>query len=171
VNVGSALLAACACALASPWFARAPVSATLPSAASVRWPTQFEGRPLRPVPLTARERVFLEGFPGAVARFTDGERDIVMRWVTQPTRRLHPASDCYRGVGYSVATPRIVADASGVQWRCFVATRAGERRDVCESLRDREAGRWTDVSAWYWAAALEHSQGPWLVTTVAARLE
>jgi hypothetical protein len=115
-----------------------------------------------------RERAFLAGFPGAVAHFTDGERDIVMRWVTQPTRRLHPAEDCYRGLGFETAQSRVVSDVDRTQWRCFTASRGGdESREVCEQLQDREGKRWTDVSAWYWSAALRRSQGPWLVTTVA----
>jgi len=120
---------------------------------------------LSALPLSARESAFLAGFPGAVARFTDGERDIVMRWVTQPTRRLHPAEDCYRGLGYTVDTSRIVADADRARWRCFKASRKQDAREVCEQLQDQEGGRWTDVSAWYWAALLQQSNGPWLVTT------
>jgi hypothetical protein len=120
---------------------------------------------LSALPLSARESAFLAGFPGAVARFTDGERDIVMRWVTQPTRRLHPAEDCYRGLGYTVDTSRIVTDADRARWRCFKASRKQDAREVCEQLQDQEAGRWTDVSAWYWAALLQQSNGPWLVTT------
>ena len=122
---------------------------------------------LTELPLSARETAFLEGFPGAVARFTDGERDIVMRWVTQPTRRLHPAEDCYRGLGYNVSPPRIVADSDGARWRCFAATRKEAAHEVCEQMQDLEGQRWTDVSAWYWAAVLEKSRGPWLVTTAA----
>jgi hypothetical protein len=88
-----------------------------------------------------------------------------MRWVTQPTRRLHPAEDCYRGLGYSIGASRIVTDNSGTRWRCFAARRKQDGREVCEQLQDMEGRRWTDVSAWYWAAVLERSPGPWLVTT------
>src|SRR4029077_21235103 len=61
------------------------------------WPHEFRGHPLVRVPLNLDEQRFLEDFPGVVARFTDGEHDILMRWVDRPTRRLHPAEDCYRG--------------------------------------------------------------------------
>ena len=43
------------------------------------WPSQFEGRPLFPLELTEQERGFQSGFPGHVARFTDGSHEIVMR--------------------------------------------------------------------------------------------
>jgi hypothetical protein len=118
------------------------------------------------VPLADSERRFLAGFPGDVARFTDGERDLILRWVTQPTRRLHPADDCYRAWGYDVSPPTIRADRDGVRWRCFAARKNGRGRRVCEQVRDAEGAHWTDVSSWYWAATLDRTTGPWLVTTV-----
>lgn len=131
------------------------------------WPTHFQGQALSPVALSNAERTTLGGFPGAVARFSDGERDIVMRWVTQATRQLHPAADCYQGLGYDVQAARVLLDGDGTQWRCFTATRKGGVREVCEQLKDRDGQRWTDVSSWYWAAVLGRTEGPWLVTTVA----
>jgi hypothetical protein len=131
------------------------------------WPHEFQGRPLTPVAMSTDERRFLAGFPGDVARFTDGERDIVLRWVTRPTRQLHPAEDCYRAMGYQVSATRLHADRDGSRWRCFEVKRAGVTRSVCEQLRDREGTHWTDVSSWYWSATLEQTEGPWLVTTIA----
>jgi len=130
------------------------------------WPREFQGRPLTPVPLAESERRFLAGFPGGVARFTDGERDVLLRWVTQPTRRLHPADDCYRAWGFTVGPPVIRADRDGVRWRCFTARKDGAQREVCEQVRDAEGTHWTDMSSWYWAATLDRTAGPWLVTTL-----
>jgi hypothetical protein len=145
----------------------APLAADVPP-----WPHEFDGRPLAAVPLTDEERRLIGRFPGAVARFSDGERDLLMRWVTQPTRQLHPAEDCYRGWGFEVSQSRVRADRDGGHWRCFTASRQGqsgevETREVCEQLRDLEGGFFTDVSSWYWASTLGRSRGPWLVTTVA----
>ena len=139
------------------------VSAPLPD-----WPHEFEGRPLTAVALTPEQRKFLGDFPGAAARFSDGERDILMRWVTQPTRRLHPAEDCYRGWGFEVAPSQIRADRDGRRWRCFAVTREGVTRQVCEQIRDQEGTNYTDVSSWYWDATLQRTQAPWLVVTVAS---
>jgi len=130
------------------------------------WPREFQGRALTRVALAESERRFLAGFPGDVARFTDGERDFILRWVTQPTRRLHPADDCYRAWGYAVSPPTIRADRDGVRWRCFTADKDGRQRRVCEQVRDAEGAHWSDVSSWYWAATFDRTPGPWLVTTV-----
>lgn len=158
------VLASIAPLFASQRDGAASASGTLPA-----WPHEFEGRPLTPVTLTADESRFLGDFPGAVARFSDGEHDILMRWVTQPTRRLHPAEDCYRGWGFEIAPSRIRADRDGGRWRCFAATRGGTTRQVCEQIRDAEGAHFTDVSSWYWDATLRRTQAPWLVITVAAR--
>jgi hypothetical protein len=131
------------------------------------WPHEFEGRPLTRVPLSREESRFLGDFPGAVARFTDGQRDILMRRVTRPTRKLHPAEDCYRGWGFEVGAARIHPDRDGGLWRCFTAHRAGAAREVCEQIRDDEGRSFIDVSSWYWSASLERSPAPWLVVTVA----
>jgi len=130
------------------------------------WPHEFRGRPLVRVPLNQDEQRFLGDFPGAVARFSDGEHDILMRWVDQPTRRLHPAEDCYRGWGYEVSESKIHADADGTQWRCFTARTGARQRAVCEHLRDVEGAHYTDVSSWYWSATLGQTTGPWMVTTI-----
>ena len=130
------------------------------------WPHEFRGRPLIEIPMNEDERRFLADFPGAVARFSDGENDILMRWVHLPTRRLHPAEDCYRGWGYEVSQSRIHNDRDGTQWRCFTARIGGKEREVCEQLRDLEGTHFTDVSSWFWSATLHETTGPWLVTTV-----
>jgi hypothetical protein len=168
MNKLDALLIACAAAFLTPMLSSGGPNEHPPEAEGPRWPTHFQGRPLEEIPLDERERRRLSVFPGAIARFTDGQREILMRWVTQPTRRLHPAEDCYRALGYDVSQQRIMRDANASQWRCFIARRANGARHVCEQLQDQDGQRWSDVSAWYWSAALRGSRAPWLVTTVAA---
>jgi hypothetical protein len=130
------------------------------------WPHEFRGRPLVRVQMNGDEQRFLADFPGAVARFSDGEHDILLRWVEQPTRRLHPSEDCYRGWGYEVSQSKIRTDDEGTRWRCFTARSGDSKRSVCEQMRDLEGAHYTDVSSWYWAATLHRTDGPWLVTTV-----
>lgn len=162
------LLATMVLAAIAPLFASKGTGTRDASTAPPAWPHEFEGRPLAPVPLTSEQQKFLGEFPGTAARFSDGERDILMRWVTQPSRRLHPAEDCYRGWGFEVAASRIRADRDGRRWRCFEVTRDGVKRQVCEQIRDEEGTSYTDVSSWYWDATLQRSPGPWLVVTVAS---
>jgi hypothetical protein len=167
VNAIRWLLATMVLAAFAPLFARHAGDAPVATTRLPPWPHEFEGPPLTPVALTAEQSRLLGDFPGAAARFTDGQRDILMRWVTQPTRRLHPAEDCYRGWGFEVAASKIRADRDGRRWRCFEVTRAGVTHQVCEQIRDAEGANYTDVSSWYWDAALQRTQAPWLVVTVA----
>jgi hypothetical protein len=137
---------------------------------SVEWPAHFRGQPLTQLPPTALEARFAHRFPGAVARFSDGEQLLIVRRVTRPTRQLHPASDCFRAAGYTVAGAHAAVDATGAHWRCFAAARDGERLRVCERISERlddpEQKAWTDVSAWFWEAQLRRRAGWWALTVV-----
>jgi hypothetical protein len=131
------------------------------------WPATHEGRPLTPLPLTAREQSFAEGFPGRIARFTDGHREIILRHVTSATRRLHPASDCYKGLGFEIEPLPLRRDANGQHLGCLSARKGETRHTVCEGLRDANGGAWSDVSQWYWEALLGRSNGPWWSIVIA----
>lgn len=145
-------------------------TAALSQQHEIPWPTSFNGRPLAQLPLSAVERRFAAQFPGQIGRFTDGERTVIVRVAQEPTRLLHPASDCFRGLGYRVDAPHVVEDGGGIAWSCFVAQKDGKVQRVCERIYDIGGKAWTDVSSWYWAALLGRTQGPWIaVTTAAAR--
>jgi hypothetical protein len=137
--------------------------------ARVDWPTHFRDQPLTQLPLSALEQRFSRRFPGAIARFTDGERVLIFRQVTRPTRQLHPAADCFGALGYRIERPKPERDAAGFTWSCFTAERDGVRLRVCERIRDSEGREWTDTSAWFWAA--QYGGGPWWATTVVETLE
>jgi hypothetical protein len=142
------------------------VSTVEPDAAASRvdWPTHFRDQPLTQQPLSALEQRFARRFPGAIARFSDGRRMLVLRDVDRPTRQLHPAADCFRAAGYAIERPRPFVDDRGDAWSCFGARRDGEALRVCEAIVDSEGRRWTDASAWFWAA--QYGGGPWRATTV-----
>lgn len=137
------------------------------------WPAHPAGRDWRELPLGEREAGFAKDFPGRVARFHDGEREWVLRWVTTPTRRLHPAADCFRGAGYAITPLSIVTDEKGRRWARFRAEREGERmlvRERIEPAANPAAEGWTDASSWFWSAALGRAgDGPWLAWTSAER--
>ncbi len=135
---------------------------------SHEWPSEWDGAALRPLALSEVEQRFADRFPGAIGRMTDGRQTLVMRQVTQPTRMLHPAVDCYRALGYRIEQARLERDAQERMWRCFVAQRHGAQKiRVCERIVDAQGTAFTDTSAWYWAAASGQSHGPWQAVTVA----
>ena len=155
-----------------PWLHPETVVAMTPSPA-IEWPHELDGRALRPIAFSAVEQRFADRFPGSVARFTDGERAIVLRHVLAPTRMLHPATDCYRGAGYRLLSQSLeqVANAPASRLvRCFAAEKGGERLRVCENIVDARGRTFTDTSTWYWAAIMGRSPGPWRAVTIAAPL-
>ena len=162
----AAVLAVCGLAP----LAQQPTAGAGSANASPEWPTVWEGHALRPLALSAVEMRFAARFPGHIARLTDGEQVVVMREVRQPTRMLHPAADCYRGLGYRIVQAQLEHDAQQRLWRCFVAERAGQRTRVCERIVDAQGHAFTDASSWFWAAQLGQSSGPWQAITVARSL-
>jgi hypothetical protein len=153
----------------------AAASAVDARSSAIEWPTHFRGQPLTRLPPTALEERFAARFPGAVARFTDGEQLLIVRHVRRPTRLLHPASDCFRSAGYAVAGAQAAVDAQGVRWRCFVAARGVEKLRVCERIGERlddaSGPGWTDVSAWFWDAQLHRASPAWWALTVVTPLD
>ena len=133
-------------------------------------PASWQGQALRPLALSEVEQRFARQFPGTLARMTDGRQVLVLRAVQRPTRMLHPAADCYRALGYAIARQQLQLDAKQRLWRCFEAARSGQRLRVCERIVDARGDGFTDASAWYWAALLGQSQGPWQALTVASPL-
>jgi hypothetical protein len=130
------------------------------------WPGRINGRAIRELPLSDAERRFATDFPGRIKRFTDGRRILILRWVTHATRKLHPAADCFRGLGYAVHPSGNLSDADGREWGCFSASRGDTTLRVTERIHDAAGNSWTDAQAWFWAAALGRSRGPWWATTV-----
>ena len=156
---------ACGLAALAPLAPRG-VGSSAPAAPFPGWPARFEGAALAPLELSEREARFAEGFPGRIGRFTDGSREVVVRWVAEETRMLHPAADCFEGLGYAIR-PLPVAIRDGVAWGQFEATKGDERLVVRERIYDESGRAWTDVSAWYWDALLGRSVGPWWSVTTA----
>ncbi len=175
-------LALIACALAPlVKLAAAPrVPTTAAAKAAPEWPQTWEGQAIRPLATTAVEQRFAARFPGAIARFADEQnRVLVLRHVTQPTRMLHPATDCFKGLGFRISNTRLERMATtpvpqeapdttqqpAQLKRCFEAERDGERLRVCERIVGDDGSAFTDASAWFWAASLGQSRGPWQAIT------
>lgn len=154
------------------WCAFVPLAlngraASVPAApaAHAEWPTEWRGQALQPLAMSAVEQRFALRFPGRIGRFATADGELVLRDVTRPTRMLHPADDCWRGLGWRLQATRLEHDADEALWRCFEATREGERVRVCERIVDAQGAAFTDSSAWFWAAVLGRSRGPWRAVT------
>lgn len=163
----AALAAFAAVALGSAAIATAPRAASSPSNdAFPGWPQVLDGSALLRVPDAPEDARFARGFPGRLARFTDGRRAILLRWLSGPTRRLHPAADCFRGSGYTTAPAPARVDNRGQRWGCLEARRGPRAWSVCERIVDAEGRSWTDTSSWWWASALGRARGPYWAMTV-----
>ncbi len=134
------------------------------------WPRELDGAVLEPLPLTARERRFQDEFAGRVGRFTDGKREIIVRWTPRPTRKLHPSLVCLRAAGFTITPLPASTDAAGVSWSRFEAARGADRLLVRERVSGPGGASWPDVTAWYWAVALDGGDGPWWAYTIAERV-
>lgn len=135
------------------------------TAAFPGWPDTYQNQPLQPLPLSAQEHLFNSGFPGRIAKFQVGEQAIILRWIHAPSRKLHSAAVCYRGSTYVINHQPLYKSPQGGLWGAFQAQKDEEVIHVREQIRDQQGQMWTDVSAWYWAALLGHSQGPWWAVT------
>src|SRR5262245_54583380 len=157
----AALLAAALWPLAGRGAAHSQTSTMAPH----EWPREWDGDALRPLALSAVEQRFAERFPGYIGRFAADGRVWVLRDVARPTRTLHPAGDCFRGLGYRIDQADLQREGEARLWRCFVAERNGERVRVCERIVDADGRQFIDTSTWFWAALLGHSSGPWRAVT------
>jgi hypothetical protein len=138
----------------------------VPSPGFDGWPTEWDGTQLEQVALAERDAKFGRNFPGHIAKFTDGRRELIFRWVTTASRQLHSSADCFRGMGFNVAPRPAIRDPRGKRWSCFVASRRGHDFLVRERITDQRGNEWTDVSAWFWSALLQQTAGPWLAVTI-----
>ena len=133
---------------------------------AIAWPTQFDERSLSPLPLAEADKFFQNGFPGHVARFSDGRRQIVLRQVNEATRKLHPARDCFQALGYTIDNAAMKRTEYNQTRYCFDAEKDGKVLRICEEITDANGNSYPEVSAWYWPALMGQSKGPWLAATI-----
>ena len=165
-----ALLFACLLlAAASPLLPKASLPAGKGAASFPGWPSRLDGQALTPLPPAAQDAYFTRDFPGKVARFAAGRRQVVLRWVNAPTRRLHPASHCFAGAGYEINPLPMAVGDGGSLMSCFSARKPGEALRVCEQLRGAGAESWPDISSWYWHAVAAPSGSSWWSYVVVER--
>lgn len=135
------------------------------------WVDEWDGAALKRIPFTWRERAFLSGFPGQVEHFSDGRRELIMRYTERATRKLLPSADCFREVGFEITQLKSFEDDKGRSWNRFEAKKFDETLNVLERVTDRRGTEWPRVSSWYWAATFGWSSGPWYAITIVDRIE
>lgn len=163
----AAFLCLAALAASAPLWPRVSPKDPPPSMDAVEaWPAELVSPAWTPLALGPREERFARDFPGRIAAFSapDG-RTLIVRELRQPTRKLHPAADCLRAVGYSIDPRPLHRQHDGVEWSELRATRDNDTLRVRERLVGADGRRWTDISAWYWSAALGRASGPWWAIT------
>ncbi|MEM1293983.1 MAG: archaeosortase/exosortase family protein [Verrucomicrobiota bacterium] len=120
------------------------------------WPRMWNEHYLEPLPLTEQEAAFAKQFPGQIAVFSAGPNKIIYRWVSRPTRKLHSSADCLRAAGWSIHSEKPGS---------FLAQSNELRFSVEETISNSQQS-WKEVSAWFWAATLRKTSGPWWAVTV-----
>ena len=146
-----------------------PATATVATAPSnlPPLPEEFEGRGLSLNPLLDWEQTVSARFPGRIARFESAGREIIVKQVTRASRKLHPAEVCFKSWGYKIDYGPLFVDREGHTWTQFDAVRGDQRMHVRECVQGPAGQHYTDVSAWYWAALANPSDGPWTAWIVA----
>jgi hypothetical protein len=163
------LYSMCIGAAIVPLFARTTDAVQLSSPAPA-WPKEILGHSVIAVHSLDEEKAFASEFPGHMRRFTDGNNSYFVRIVNKETRQLHPSSDCFKGLGYSIEAKPLVVSADGSRWSSFVARKGNDNYMIMEQLHDSNGHSWSDVSEWYWHALMHESEGPWWDITVASPL-
>ena len=133
------------------------------------FPEQFQA--MRQLELSSDESRFAQDFPGKIGKFEQAGKQYVVRFITQPTRMLHPAADCFRASGFSIEPlARCIAPQADAT-ACFVAESNDQRLLVSESISDTQGQQWSDVSAWCWATQTGATHGPWWSITTISRAQ
>ena len=158
-------IAACLVAAIIPFYN--PDSSALPELSTVPdWPVEYLSLKHKKTELTSKEQQFYKNFPGRMIKLSSGNTEYVIKLVTKPTRKLHPASDCYKGFGYSITPGPVMRDENGNHWSSFTATKMESRVLVKERVYNESGQNWPDVSGWFWSAMFNKKSGPWWVVTV-----
>lgn len=133
------------------------------------WPATLDGVALVEQPMLPREARFYRDLDGKIGKFSNGERQVVMRWIGSRSRKFHMTGRCYKAVGYETRPVGSRTDVHGRTWGGFEATRRKETQHVYECIFDERGGSWPDEAAWRWASTCGKTSGPWWAITVVER--
>src|SRR5690606_26721067 len=80
------------------------------------WPSTFDNAALVEMPPHESDTTFLKAFPGAVKIFRCGDDILIVRYIAQPTRKLHASVECFRAAGWSVSRQGLAQCKDGTVW-------------------------------------------------------
>jgi hypothetical protein len=112
-----------------------------------------------------------------IESFREGRHEFRLCHIAEPSRRVHPAEECYRATGWKVrALPMRILPArdtgvlsGALRWGCFEATRRTERVEVCETFVDAQGRSWSDAGSWWWSTMFSRGAAPWLGVVMVTR--
>jgi hypothetical protein len=159
-----AYLAACGLALIVPLAWRPHEQRA--AAAFAGWPAELDGRVLIQLPDTKDEARFFAQLPVRHARFSDGQRIVLMRWAADRVEGFHLAATCYEAFGFTLSEARERAGPAGRAETCFSARRGGQTRHVCEHIRDGNGRIFANLERWHLARLLGTTTPPYLGISV-----
>ncbi len=125
------------------------------------WPTHLFNEKLTQEPLHPLEASLAKKIPGLMARFRLGNKSVLILWLTEPTRLLHPREHCLRAAGYEVKLTGGWTDQDGHRWGTLQAQGLGKKLRVLERTHDSNGNSYPDPSSWYWSALWGKTTGPW----------
>lgn len=155
-------LLACVAAAAAPLVADArPRTHVFPG-----WPSHLDRRPLTRLADTPEEMRFYAEQPTRHARFSDGQRIILMRWADARIEGFHLAGPCFRAFGYELQELASHSSERADAESCFRATRGGVAQRICEHIRDGQGRTFANMEAWHLAQLLGSTEPPYLGVSI-----
>ena len=169
----SAKLVLILAAIMTPWMMVRPRQQVF-HALSANTPLDFTFNgvtlPLTPLPQSPGETAIAASFPGELSHHRWGDGEVILRRVTEATRRLHPSRDCLRAAGFETTRPVTARYRDSSEWSRFHASRGEDRFTVHERIvSEQDGSTWTDAPLWYWSALRHPLNGPWRAETVISR--
>lgn len=157
-----AYLLACVAAASAPLVADArPAARSFPG-----WPSQLDGRPLTRLADTPEETRFYAEQPTRHARFSDGQRVVLLSWADASVDGFHLAGPCFIAFGFQLRALAPRASDGARTESCFRATRGGVAQRVCEHIRDGKGRSFASMEAWHLAQLLGSTEPPYLGVSV-----
>jgi hypothetical protein len=158
----AAYLVACVAAASAPLVADArPTGHSFAG-----WPSQLDGRPLTRLADTPEELRFYAAQPTRHARFSDGQRVVLMSWADASIEGFHLAGPCFAAFGFQLQQLAPRSSDGAPAESCFRATRGGVAQRVCEHIRDGEGRTFASMEAWHLAQLLGSTEPPYLGVSI-----